>query len=46
MNPVDILLLAAILLALALAARKCVRDRKNGRTCDGNCANCGHGCGK
>lgn len=46
MGFIDYLLAGAILLALALAVRKCVRDHKNGKACNGDCAHCGHRCGK
>lgn len=46
MNAVDVLLMAGILLALGLAVRKCVRDHRAGKGCGGNCAQCGHRCGK
>lgn len=38
---------AAVLAALALAARKLVRDRRAGKGgCGGNCADCPSCCGK
>ncbi|MBQ8390167.1 MAG: FeoB-associated Cys-rich membrane protein [Oscillibacter sp.] len=46
MSFIDYLLTGAILLALTLAVRKCIRDHRNGKTCDGNCAQCGGKCGK
>lgn len=46
MNTADIILIAGILLALGLAIRKCVKDRKKGTSCGGSCAQCSHRCGK
>ena len=46
MSALELILAAAILLALALAGRKVLRDRKQGKTCGGDCANCGKNCGK
>ena len=46
MGLTDYLLIAAIALALGWAIRVCIRNRKNGRTCSGDCANCGCNCGK
>lgn len=44
MSPVDFFLAGVILLALGLAVRKCIRDHRSGRTCDGNCSQCSCGC--
>ena len=44
MSILDLILLAAVLLALVLAGRKIRKDRKQGKTC-GDCANCGKRCG-
>lgn len=46
MSGLDILLLAVILLAVALAVRKVRKDRKQGKTCGCDCANCSRNCGK
>ena len=46
MDLTDYLLIAAIALALIWAVRVCIRSRKNGKTCSGDCANCSGGCGK
>ena len=45
MSILDLILLAAILLTLVLAGRKVRKDRKQGKTCTGDCANCGKRCG-
>ena len=45
MSILDLILLAAVLLALVLAGRKVRKDRKQGKTCTGDCANCGKRCG-
>lgn len=44
MSILDLILLAAILLALVLAGRKVRKDRKRGKICSGDCANCGKRC--
>lgn len=45
MSGLDLILAAAILLALVLAGSKLRKNRKQGKTCCGDCSNC-HGCGK
>ena len=40
MNWIDILLLAAVAAGVAAALRKCVSDRKNGKSCCGDCSSC------
>lgn len=45
MSILDLILLAAVLLALVLAGRKIRKDRKQGKPCGGDCANCGKRCG-
>ena len=44
MGILDLVLLAVIVLAVALAGRKVLRDRKQGKTCGGNCASCSGNC--
>ena len=44
MSILDLFLMAAVLLALVLAGRKVRKDRKQGKTCSGDCANCGKRC--
>ena len=44
MSGLDLILLAVILLALVLAGRRVLRDRKQGKTCSGDCTNCGRHC--
>ena len=40
MNVIDIILLIMIAAAIGAAVRKCISDRKNGRSCCGNCSCC------
>ena len=44
MRILDLILLIAIGLALVLAGRKVLRDRRQGKTCGGDCAHCSGGC--
>ncbi len=47
MNLWDIVIALAVLAAVLMAVRKCVRDRRSGKSClscGGNCAACGHAC--
>lgn len=46
MSLLDWLLTGGIAVALILAVRACIRNRKRGKTCTGDCANCSCGCGK
>ncbi len=43
MNVWDIILTVLISFIFVMAAVKCVRDRKNGKGCCGDCSKCG-GC--
>ena len=46
MNGVDIILIVLLSAVLILAVRRCIRNKKHGRTsCGGNCASCS-GCGR
>lgn len=45
MTVLDWLLIGGIILALGWAAAVCIRNRARGKTCSGDCANCG-GCRK
>ena len=40
MSILDIVLALVIAALLFFAVRKCVRDRRRGSCCDGNCADC------
>lgn len=40
MNAADVFLLLLILAAVTLAVRKLLRDRRQGRSCCGDCASC------
>ena len=40
MSALDIVLALAIAALIFFAVRKCVRDRRSGSCCDGNCADC------
>ena len=44
MNLWDVLLTAVIIAALALAVALCVRKKKRGNSCCGNCADCRSSC--
>ena len=47
MNLWDIVIALAVLAAVLMAVRKCVRDRRSGKSClscGENCAACGHAC--
>ncbi|MEE1031502.1 MAG: FeoB-associated Cys-rich membrane protein [Ruminococcus sp.] len=46
MNPFDVLLIGIIAAALIVAVRKCIRDKKQGNGCNGNCLDCQHNCNK
>ena len=47
MNIWDIAILAVVACAVALAARKMIRDKKQGKcSCGGDCGHCACGCGK
>ncbi|MBR3504724.1 MAG: FeoB-associated Cys-rich membrane protein [Clostridia bacterium] len=46
MNVYDILLLAALALALGFAVRRIVRSRGSACGCSGQCAGCGHDCAR
>ncbi len=43
MGILDIVLLTLIAAGVGAAVRKCVSDRKNGKSCCGNCSSC-QGC--
>ena len=45
MTLLDYLLIAGIVLAVGLALRTWIRNRKKGKCC-GDCSNCGGSCGK
>lgn len=44
MSILDFILLFLLVVVTVLALRKCIRDKKRGKGCLGNCAACG-GCG-
>ena len=47
MNLWDIVILVIVVLAVALAAGKMIRDKKQGKcSCGGDCGHCACGCGK
>lgn len=46
MSILDWVLIAAIGLALGWAVWVCIRNRRKGKTCTGDCASCGCNCGK
>ena len=47
MNISDIAILAVVACAVALAARKMIRDKKQGKcSCGGDCGHCACGCGR
>lgn len=46
MRIIDYLLLGAVMLAMLAAVICVIKRRKQGKTCAGNCANCGQRCTK
>ena len=40
----DYVIIAILGVAIGLAIGTCVRNRKQGKTCDGNCAGCSRNC--
>ncbi len=46
MNAIDIILLAAVFAAVALAARRVLRNKRQGKSsCGCDCGSCGCNCG-
>ena len=46
MNTADYVIIALVAAALVFALAAVIRNRKNGKTCSGDCGNCHNGCEK
>ena len=43
-NAANIIIIAVLAAAIVFAAIKIIRDKRNGKGCGGNCADCGKSC--